>query len=57
MTALAFATGLAAGLSIALIAHAVQAAKHNRDQQAVRRHLAMVRALSTVLTPHRDRLR
>lgn len=54
MTALAFATGLAAGLSIALIAHAVQAAKHNRDQQAVRKHLAMVRALSAVSSPHRD---
>lgn len=54
MTALAFAAGMAAGLSIALIAHAMQAAKRDRDQQALRNHLAMVRALSTLSGAHPD---
>lgn len=53
MIALAFATGVAAGLSIALIAHAVQARKHSRDQQAISQHLAMVRAMSAISSPHR----
>lgn len=54
MTALAFATGIAAGLSIALIAQAVQAHKRNRDDKAISQHLAMVRALSAISSPRRD---
>lgn len=54
MTALAFATGVAAGLTIALIAHVVQARKHSRDQQAISQHMAMVRALSAISSPRRD---
>lgn len=54
MTALAFATGIAAGLSIALIAQAVQAHKRNRDDKAISQHLAMVRAFSAISSPRRD---
>lgn len=57
MIAAAYLTGLATGVALVLVAVARQQRHRDRDRAAVTQHLAMVRAMSTVTTPHRDRLR
>lgn len=50
----AYLTGLSTGIAIALIVAARRQARSNRDRAAVTAHLAMVRAMSSMSTPHRD---
>jgi hypothetical protein len=54
MIAAAFATGMATGVVIVLIATARQNAREHRDRKAFEQHIAMVRALSAVATPRRS---
>lgn len=54
MIAAAYVIGLGTGMAVALTYHLRQQRKGNRDALAVRRHLAMVRAMNALSSPDRS---